>query len=519
MLRRFHTGFDPRKWLASVVPDRTALHRAVREYRKLSPPQQRAVRGVADGPLVESLKLHDLLSSAPPAQVFEHIASRVNVPVLAELTEQFLLRLLAAGNLNAVVSLVHVVLHADAHHYSLSTQFWSLLASQASETCHHAAATLVYHEIVNPYENYVAAGTVPAGFNEHVPFLLLPTAIEGLATVFARNGNSVAVEGLHAYFKRFYSYYGHRSTYEAILVAKVEALAHAGDLQGALAAYDELAAKYRGHAKYKDPKDVSHSLKYASHVNYKDREKRIEHNVSSDHISLDPGQASIADKHNLAPFQPDIVYNKYSIAGEARYAILDGSLQVEDLPTFLALLRQNIGILLREKHSVIDRVMNFITSHHHSLNRFVIACACDLGYCKEASAIMSRIPTVYHFYQKPNFSTADEFTRIFLAVRENLASDAPMPAEDYHKLLQQNFQLCLNLHLKRRGIPLNCVRAYVSAYLASPLAEKQEVQTILKHSGYWRTPKISLDENSYKRAQALGVDTLFLLHLLSFPCT
>lgn len=509
------SAFDPQQWMHRLMPQHIEnsprnLLKLLLEYILLSPEHRTSVKSVASGAFHANLQLHSMLTGASQMLVFQFIAAKAPTKeILPELSERFLFDLLAVDNLNAATALTHILMAADPDHYRLSNQFWSLLASKAARKCHNAAAMLVYHEIINPYQKFMASDTLPSEENELIPFLLLPSTIEALTHIFVQNANQAAVDGLYSYFKRFYSYFGHRDVYETLAIAKVEVLAKSGDLSATLKAFDDLAPKYRGHLKYRDPKDISHSLKYASHVNFKERQRRIEQNLSNDHIPLDEFQQKLAAESGLKTFQPDIVYNKYSIKGKSRFAILDGYLRVEDLPNFQFLLQKSLSSLLSENVSVMDRLVSFVSSHNHTLSKFLIVSLCELGHGLEASAMMSKIPSIFPFYYKrPNFSTSEEFCCIFRALRANLASNGIEPTE-YHQLVQQNYGLCEQLHRHRGCIPPNCLRSYLYAYLSSPYAEKHEVERLLRSSGYLAKPRFTLDKEAHQKACDLDVDSLF----------
>ncbi|QFZ25715.1 hypothetical protein EJF18_10820 [Clavispora lusitaniae] len=435
--------------------------------------------------------LATLLSSAPERQVFEHIAQNATKMLQPPLVEQYLFRLLTQNNLNAATSLVHILYNANAKHYRLSNQFWSLLASSAATQAHHAAASLVFHEVVMPH----TAINEKNGFeNPDVPFLLLPTALEQLALVFVHAGNAEAVEGLRHYFRRFYSNLGHRDVYETLNVASVESLAKTGDMEGALEKYVELAFKYRGHSSYKDPKDAIHSLKYASHRNYKQRQENIQKNLRS--------QKNQKYQDGFL-FDPNIVYNKYTIPGGNYWSILDGSLRVADLPYFHALLRSHIRKLIQEKHSVVDRLLSFISCHHHSLHRFVVAILCDLDCVEHAWAVMSKTPDLFPKLDAyVVYAGMDDFNYLFRALKQRLEMS---PSKDALEILARSHALVQQV-AGNRPFPYSVRSSYLSALLASSSTGKHDVERTIATWSKDTFPKVLLDDHSYKRLQNLDIE-------------
>lgn len=444
-----------------------------------------------------SSQLKSLLSSGSEKSVFEHVARHVSSRLPPPLVEQYLFHLLAHNNLNAATSLVHILYQDNASHYALSNQFWSLLASSAAAAGHHAAASLVYHEVISP-----AAQQEPLA---HVPFLLLPTALEHLAVVFVHAGNSAAVDGVRAYFKRFYSNLGHRSAYETLCIAAVEALAKAGDMEYALDRFVDLAFKYRGNGHYRDPKDALHSLKYASHRNFKRRQSNISYNRPSNDTRACSRDGSFI-------FDPKVVYNNYTIPRGPYWAILDGTFRVADLPYFRALLRAQIRKLVAEKHSVVDRLLAFVSCHHHTLHRFVVACLCDLGCVEEAWVVLSKTPDLYpQMNRMVLFAGMEDFDCLFraLRVRFDLARNLLVTASTSllshaADVLSQSYLLALSI-TSNRPLPVSCRLSYLSALLASPFVNKRDVETALASWRAEKSPKTTVDRQTFARLQLLGI--------------
>lgn len=496
------TAFDARKWIglqSGRLPIRAMLHK----YQLLPPADKELVRFAAKGQFHKNIVLHDLLqTNSPHSIIFQHVVDHVGLGLSPELTEDFLFQLLQAENLNAVVSLVHVLLHSDETHYRLSVEFWSLLASKAGSLAHHAAASMVYHEVVNPHHRFHNDTSI-SDENEFISFLLLPTAIEALAVVFLAHGNHVAIQGLHEYFKRFYSYFGHKSVYRLLSIAKVESLAKSSTFENALKEFKSLAINHRGYQKYRNPKDVVHSLKYASHINYKHRQKVISENLQTDKLPFDTSGIPKEVLDDLKTFLPDIVYNKYTIPNGPYWAILDGILSVEDLPSFRELILDKIK-KLNASASIVEDFIALIESSHFALAKFVIVSLCETGHTLLAIAIFNKISSKHmQIYAQTPFSTAEEFNYIFRALGE-LAKDKSISTQHFHKLLLECHRLCQKFNA-RESIPLSCRRSFMTAYLNSPHPSLDELTRILKSWIPIRGRKIRLPPENAAKLQALGM--------------
>lgn len=493
-----------------------ALRDLLTEFKSLEPKHQVHVQRLIPESVTSSISLQRLLAQkSPELVIFTHIVQHIHQKLSSDLIESYLFHLVETENLNAATSLVHIILQENAELYKLSNQFWSLLASKATELGHHQAASLIFHEIVDPYAIYTR-DTVAGLENEFVPFLLLPNAIAQLALVYMHNGNVQAIQGLRAYFKRFYSYFGHRDVYETLVIAEVEAFAISGDLAGALQSYIDLAHKYRGHLRYRDPKDAARYLKSHSFHAYQKRKSNIKHNVSTHFKDIDPLQQATATEDSLKLYQPDTEFNKYTRPDQPYWAILDGYIHLADLPNFQHLLRDNIQQLVAGKTYVIDRLMSFISSHHHSLHRFVVASLCDVGHVEEACAVVNKLPELYpRIHKSTLFRGSDEFVCILRELRRQFDGqsrkdgNAVRRSKEYDDLLWQIRILCQQVFGSKRW-PLACRQSFLCAMLASPFSVRLDVETFLYEWQRQQESIIALDQQSYDRMVELGVDSQYI---------
>ncbi|GEQ66557.1 hypothetical protein JCM33374_g220 [Metschnikowia sp. JCM 33374] len=456
----------------------------------------------------ETLKLQSMITNREaPSLIFQHISSNAGLKVSSELVETYLFSLLSSDNLNAVVSLVHILFSSDSKHYKLSNQFWSLITSKAGSLAHHGAASLVYHEIINPFINFFDRDEISEE-NEEIPFLISPSSIENLAIVFAHNGNHVAIEGLRQYFKRFYSNFGHRDVYHTLYITKVESLANAGLFLKALDTFISLAIKYRGNLRDRDPKDSSHSLKYASYTNYRKRWVNISRNTYiEDNGILDAGNSEKS-------FRPIVKFNDYTIESGPYWAIFDGFLDVTELPTFRRLLCDQIQELASRSGSVVDLLLAFIAKNHHSMSKFVIVCLCDLGYCLEAIAVANKVPSLFPKLRADNYISAYEFCCIFKALGREFEARNFQRNQEYHSMLIESYKFYESLDLND-AMPSTCFRSFMNCYFLSPLANMDEMTRLSKS---WRTSgqkPITINQDVYTRALSLGLHSSELQEFVS----
>lgn len=429
-----------------------------------------------------------LSDKAPEPQIFKHIVTNAGTLRDSGPVEQYLLQLLQAHNLTAATALSLKVLH-DNSELKFSNQFWSLFLARATSHAHTPACALIYHEVINPHVKYTRTKVQQTLLdNEHIPFLVLPSALPVLASIFVHAGNHMAVSGLRAYFKRFYSYIYHRDVYEALCLARVEAYAQAGLMEQALDAYNDLALKYRGHMKYRDPKLASHSLKYAVHINSRQRQKNIAQNIRK------------GKKLTGLVYNPEYYFNKYTLPGMSFWAMLDGHLELGDLPIFRGLLTAHVSSLIEKDPFFVEPLLSFILQNHHSLSRFVAYSLVRLSHPVEALALVKRVREQYApIYNLGRFSTCDEFTEIVKGLRKLILSKSH-DSLALHDMLLDCYNLCKNTSKLGLSYKFRC--AFLNAYVMSPFALADIIGRIVL---LWDRRPYLIDEDSYARAQALAI--------------
>lgn len=446
-------------------------------------------------------ELEDLIrSKSSPKRIFEHVSA--NIPALSpQSIEDFLISLLASNNMYAVTCLTHQCLSSQREGNKMfSNQFWALLTSSAVSNCHHSAALLVYHEVVNPVEKYTDGKEHVTEENEHTPFLLLPAAIEDLAIVFARQGNVAAIQGLRAYFQRYYSYLGHCETYKALQALIVESHAQNKDIDNALDRFSDFAMKFRGHGHYKSAKTHEEALQNAVKKNAEKRQSIISKG----------GQMGDFSAKNDSSGVSKITYNKYTLLGQRFMAMFEGDLRVADLPRFYELLDENVKTLSADNRGTfLDKLLFLINKSHHALGKFIIVSLCGQGKPFEAVYILNTLISKYEYaVYNPDYSLAEEFLAIFRSLRASFETKEGQVSLEDAGLLQSTFQL----YLKHGGACMapTCYGAYILALLMDIKVTEQNItEQLERYNKLIRVTPVVKDE-VYEQAVSLGVASLLL---------
>lgn len=465
----------------------------------LRDPSKRLVHLYKNTTTEADFKMMDLMrGSASERQIFDHIAVNTTGEKLSpELVEDFMMTLLKRDNLSAVTFIAHIVLDGNARGSSIfSNQFWSLLASHASSMCHHSAALLVYHEIVNPILKYSEEDqSLVSEENEHIPFLLYPTSIEGLALVFAQNGNTASIQGLRSYFQRFYSYIGHSETYKTLQALIIESYSLNGDFDNALDRFCDFAMKFRAHGQEKPSESSDEALLRAVGKNFEKRELEI-----GKAPPKQGGNPKITKTSKLH-------YNKYTLPGHKYNAIFEGDLNVVDLPRFYELLNKNIEDLIENNGGAyLEKLVFLMTKSHHSLGKFIIQSLCEQDKCFEAMHIFKKMVLRYKYaLQNPKYSVEAEFMAIFESIRRLYNRKSGLISAGDRALLSNTFDLYV---IYGKGFKVHaCYRAYLEALLTDPKITEQDLtQELTKYNSVMRVmPMVSTE--AYEKAMSLGVST------------
>lgn len=504
-------GFDPVLWLARTDRNpstQKGLGQFIQDYDRLPGPYKKQLLLQKLHPsYYANLKLHNLASSGSNISIFthiiDHLSGRKEGTLSSHLIEEYIWRLLAEENLNAAVSLIHAVLEVDRISYCVSNQTWSIVASKACELGHYGAASLVYHEVIDPITAY-SDSQYNGLVNPNIPFLLYPDILARLAIIFMRNGNYTAVVGIQQYFKRFYSYFWHRTIYRNIAIAKVEAFACAGKFSDALSDFVSLAWQHRGHNVLVKGKILEHNLKYAVAQNLKERHDRIK-------ASDDPLNDS------------SIEYNKYTLPGKKFNAIFDGVINIADTPYFNKLIHRNVSRVVADRSSSTEKLASFVASNHHALIKPVMAALYKDGLVFEAWAVLTQTQAAFpRLHDKIFLRGGEVFLMTFRAAKAKFESSRLTNPEV--RQLGDILLACRNLCLKvsDNGWPRECRVACLQALLACPSTSRDALRQFLfewnaEHQSFNKsstsTLHYALNKSDYEKLVAFNVGDDLLSHV------
>lgn len=469
--------------------------RVLQKLSNINSPCKRFLASV-NSPSSAQIELEDLIrSNSGPKRIFEHVSANLQ-EISPQRIEDFIISLLKLNNLNAVTCLTHLCLDSQRNDIRMfSNQFWALLTSSAVSNCHHSAALLVYHEIVNPIEKYTDKKEHTSDENEYTPFLLLPTAIEDLAIVFARHGNFAAVQGLRAYFQRYFSYLGHCETYKSLQALIIESHAQNNDMKNALDRFSDFAMKFRGHGHYKAARLHEEALQNAVEKNSENRQVIIRKGYQAQNLKSESECGGTSR----------VIYNKYTLLGQRFMAMFEGDLRVADLPRFYELLDAKIRELSEDNRSAfLDKLLFLINKSHHSLGKFIIISLCGQMKPFEAIYILNSLISKFEYaVNNPAYSLAEEFLAIFRSLQTTFESKKGLISLEDADLLQNTFQL----YLKHGGTVLSptCYGAYILALLVdSKVTEQAVTEQLEKFNKLIRVTPV-VDKKMYQRAILLGV--------------
>lgn len=494
-LRRY-THFDAVSWLKKEgVSPKTSVSSFLSKFDRLDPQNQKLVHSTVSIPHLHhniSLHLHlrnnDLVNSF--ILIKSHLSPHSPLVLNPQLVESFIFQSLQNDHISAAVSVIHLLRLKNPESFTFSTQLWSLLASKAIEYCNHAAATLVLHEVIDPYQNH-SNDSPPVPY---FPFLLMPEILPLLAVVFVRHKNPQAIESIKAYFKQFFSYLGHRHVYKAITIAHIEALAHSGRFKDSLVPYKLLAWLHRGHGVVKNVLSTEHNLRYAVNVNLKNREKMI------------------SEMDNYLP-----AYNNLTVPGKRYNALFDGVLNIADVPHFHSCVVKTVEAFIAADSNCTEKLLLFLISTDHSLLKHVIAALCEKDLVFDAWALINRAPRAFPRIRLHLLFRGDElFVSMFCALERSFRRDDGNFDENVAILAKCRHFVT---HSSKDGWSYNSRLACLMAMLESGGVFKHDIEFFIDE---WRRSNpqnrhfvISLTETHYQKLKDYQIDKDILGKIVS----
>ncbi|KAK6454160.1 uncharacterized protein RJT20DRAFT_98932 [Scheffersomyces xylosifermentans] len=464
--------------------------------------------------IAANIKLHLLLNNISPhtyQNIFTHVVS-APVNFQSELLEVFLYNLLQAGNIAATTSLLHVLLDKNEK-LRLSNEFWSTYISKVCESANHLGAILIYHHLVDHYELYSEknlSSLVPD--NHNYQFLLSPAILKELGIIFQHNKDPLRSQGLLQYFKKFYSYSGHKNTFKSLKISVVEAYSASDDVVNALVSFRDLAMSFRGHANPRDWEKAHGSSKMAAYTNYLWRRDNIMNNTNNvaemapDLITaLDLEQEKLCKENEGFLYNPTFERNVYSGPKIPHIPLLNGSLSVCDLPYFYQLIKKGVIDIMDSENKDVMILIPTIQSSHFMLHSFIVQALCELGHLREAFSILLKMPTSFRNCNIRIVIREEDFCCIFkearasiISSRSSVSSTQMKDLEDTARFLNRVINFYNGIQINNSGSLSNTVYSYfISSLVESPLTTADDLRLHLDKLTSNNSPSVSLDEDAF----------------------
>lgn len=323
------------------------------------------------------------------------------------LLEVFFYNLILSHNITSATTLLHVL-----HNYPgfrVSNEVWSAYTSEVLSQGSHIGAVSVYHHLVDNVLNYSEDKmSAYSTTNPYIPFMLSLGTLELLSAIFA-DCDPVRAKGILAYFKRFYSYIAHKSTYKNLMINVVEAYSSCGDRESAFRHFRRLAYIL-------GPKNSIHVARMQNAAVFSNRvwrNKNIEENNAfevADDLKTPIDEEIMNNLEGVQPYNPMIENNVYVDPGKKALPLLRGLLKTSDLPQFHAKI---VKPLVESTVSTTDSryLHSLYTSVHPLLAVFIVRSFCEMDREKDAFKLISSF-------------TDEAYAIFFHYARSNLRWDA-----------------------------------------------------------------------------------------------
>lgn len=285
----------------------------------------------------------------------------------------------------------------------ISNEVWSYYLSKGVERCDIEGAKVVYHHLIDPVNG---------------SFLISPTSLEGLAIIFCRNNEPDYIIGVRDYFKRYYSTYGHRSCFKTISIALVEAYSQLNQILLALGAFKYLCMHFRGHYNFISKHHHLHKVHSAAKSSYNWRVNNTKSNTIQ-YPQYPPTSAldQLQTHWTSSPYRPiDARNNTTRIV-----PIIDGSITINDLPTFNSLLNDTIiKLMTSSQPDKMAKLLSIIKKNHFMLNMFVISNLASSFYVNEAVTVMKKLQPKFKDVMLPVLFKPQMFIVMFRSCKQRL---------------------------------------------------------------------------------------------------
>lgn len=372
-------------------------------------------------------KLNCLITAKTDSKIiYKYIINNYN-SINHQNIEVCLFNLINQNYIPASSTLLHYMFEKDAT-FTLSNELWSTYINQICSTANHLGAVLIYHQLVDNYKFYHSnSNSALLPDNNLVPFLLTPSTILTLSSIFKQNSDPIRCNGLFLYFKRFYSYLND-SIYKQLRIILIEAYALVNNLEMSLSLFNKLSFAMKGSFDSKNWIILNSKLKQAAFTTYRQRRINIKDNLKLNYdfpksilSDLDKLQLKTVDNDFNKLFNPIIERNVYANTEIKSIPIINGHLYLKDF-LILSKLVSNYIIDLKIQNNT-SHLINFITSNHSLTQLFVANTLCQLGLIKHAIEILKKLPYEYKLINPNVLISNDNFIIILDAIKKKSRID------------------------------------------------------------------------------------------------
>lgn len=375
-----------------------------------------------------NVKLMSIIVNGSDQDIFLFIVKNIKSTLNNSQLEEYVASLIKKGYLTAASSMLHV-LFAKQPEFVLSHETWTILLTKVCEQSHYEGAKLIFHEIIDNFRYYDEKLYTTFLDNNMIPFLIQPTYLEKLATIFSTRGDIMTVRGLLEYFKRFYSYVSYWWVYKTILISMVECYSKEGSFQDAMEWFNVLT--FRCNDKQSLSGHSQELLKYRTKLNAKVTRNNIRDNRKLEGFQFPNDiqssnfldQQISASKKSLSLFYPHTTSNLYTAVGRNEIKIFQDAFEVDDLPQFQSLITTRLQALNdQSKTDLQNSIESMSYKQHYILQRFLIISLCDIDCHIEAGTVLKSLAEKFPSVGKNKLFHHSVFAYFFKTLYYKIAS-------------------------------------------------------------------------------------------------
>ncbi|EGV62064.1 hypothetical protein CANTEDRAFT_94952 [Yamadazyma tenuis ATCC 10573] len=382
-----------------------------------------------------NVQLQLMLKRQDPT-VATFILENIQSPLNHGLLEVFFFNYLNAENFVSLVSLLELCI--EDKQFIPSNALWSRYLSLTCEVFSLEGAKLIFHNVIDDYK-FVVQDCSAYNSTHPVPFLVSPDSLSTLAMIFQKNSEPQYIIFLRDYFRRFYSLYGHRTTFKSISISLVEAYCGAGDAVNALRSFKYLCMLFRDHSNFQARSDYLETIYSILNDTSRWRVNNIRTNgvqypdwpeeLKSEDDKLQDSEV----KGSL--FRPiDAKSNSTRV-----FATLDGSIQLNDLPMFDEFITKTVlKHMQSDSTQKIPTLMKLIKSNHYMLTTFIVSGLASNNYFAEALIIMKKLQLKHLDLSLPVLLKDETFLILFMNCKRRLNNPESNELHNFDKLLEFN---------------------------------------------------------------------------------